>query len=71
MKSNAPVRLAVGVLAVAALAFALAHADRLPGDAGEMIRANITVDRDATALFYTEVTGWNTWTAAATRATVP
>ena len=54
-------RLAVGVLAIAALGFALAQADRLPGAAGEIIRANIETDRDTTALFYTEVDGWDEW----------
>lgn len=51
-------RLAVGVLAIAAIAYGLAQAGRLPGSAGEMLRANIEADRDTTALFYTEVDGW-------------
>ena len=55
------VRLGAGVIALAALAFALAHANRIPGDVGEMIRANIETGRDATALFYTEVNGWDEW----------
>ena len=54
-------RLAVGIIALAALAFGIAQADRLPGAAGELIRANVETDRDATALFYTEVHGWDEW----------
>ena len=54
-------RLAIGVLAIAALGFAVAQADRLPGPAGELIRANVDADRDTTALFYTEVDGWDEW----------
>ena len=61
MNGNGPTRLVIGVLAVVALAYTLAHADRLPGTAGELIRANIDADRDATALFYTEVDGWDEW----------
>ena len=60
-------RLAIGVLAVAALAFGLANASRLPGAAGEMIRANVDADRDTTALFYTEVDGWDEWDGHAKR----
>jgi hypothetical protein len=26
---------------------------------GELLRANIAADRDATALFYTEIEGWS------------
>ena len=59
-------RLAIGVLGIAALGFALAQADRLPGAAGEMIRANVDADRDTTALFYTEVDGWDEWDGHAT-----
>ena len=54
-------RLVAGLLAIAALGFALAQADRLPGAAGEMIRANVDANRDTTALFYTEVDGWDEW----------
>ena len=54
-------RLAVGAIAIAVLGFALAQADRLPGTLGELIRANVEADRDATALFYTEVDGWDRW----------
>ena len=60
-------RLAVGVLAIAALGFAVAQANRLPGLAGELIRANVAADRDATALFYTEVDGWDEWAPPKTR----
>ena len=56
-------RLAVGVLAIAALGFAVSQAGRLPGVWGEAIRANVQADRDATALFYTEVDGWDDWHA--------
>ena len=62
MNGNGPTRLAIGVLAVTALAFGLAHANRLPGSAGELLRANIETNRDATALFFTEVDGWDEWT---------
>ena len=58
-------RLAVGVLAIAALGFAVSQAGRLPGSAGELLRANIETDRDTTALFYTEVDGWDEWPSRA------
>ena len=58
---NGLTRLAVAIIALAALAFGVAQADRLPGAAGELIRANVEADRDATALFYTEVDGWDEW----------
>ncbi len=61
MNGNGPIRLVIWVLAVVAIAYTLAHADRLPGTAGELIRANIDADRDATALFFTEVDGWDEW----------
>ena len=60
-------RLAVGVLAIAALGFALSQAGRLPGSAGELLRANVEANRDATALFYTEVDGWDEWAPPKTR----
>ena len=56
-----PVRLAAGVLALGALALLLSQAGRLPGPAGDSIRGNAAADRDATALFYTEVDGWPAW----------
>ena len=56
-----PARLAAGVLALAALALLLSQAGRLPGPAGDAIRENAAADRDATALFYTEVDGWPAW----------
>ena len=56
-------RLAIGVIAIAALGFALSQAGRLQGSAGGLLRANIDADRDATALFYTEVDGWDDWHA--------
>ena len=59
--NNGLIRLAAGLLAIAALGYAAAPANRLPGPAGELIRANIDADRDATALFYTEVDGWDEW----------
>ncbi len=54
-------RLAIGVLAVALLGFAVSQAGRLPRAVGELVRANIEADRDTTALFYTEVDGWDEW----------
>lgn len=51
-------RLAAGLLALGALALLLSQAARLPGPAGDTIRENAAADRDATALFYTEVDGW-------------
>ena len=68
MRSHGPRRLAVSVVALAALAYMLAHADRLPGHAGEMIWANVETDRDATALFFTEVDGWQDWPATRSEA---
>ena len=59
--NNGLTRLAVAVFALTALAYGLANANRLPGSGGEVIRANIEADRDATALFYTEVDGWDEW----------
>ena len=56
-----PARLAAGVLGLAALALLLSQADRLPGPAGDAIRRNAAADRDAAALFYTEVNGWRSW----------
>ena len=56
-----PVRLAAGVLGLGALALLLSQAARLPGPAGDAIRGNAAADRDATALFYTEVEGWPAW----------
>ena len=56
-----PVRLLVGVAGLGALALLLSQAGRLPGPAGDAIRENTAADRDATALFYTEVDGWPTW----------
>ena len=53
------VRLVLGMLALAALALLLSQAGRLPGPAGDAIRENAAADRDATALFYTEVDGWS------------
>ena len=53
--------LVLGMLALAALALLLSQAGRLPGPAGDAVRRNAAADRDATALFYTEVNGWPTW----------
>jgi len=55
------VRLAVAMLVLGALALLLSQAARLPGAAGDAIRENAAADRDATALFYTEVGGWAGW----------
>ena len=52
------------MLALAALALLLSQAVRLPGPAGDAIRGNAAADRDATALFYTEVDGWPAWGTA-------
>lgn len=60
-----PVRLAAGLLALAALALLLSQAGRLPGPAGDAVRRNAEAGRDAAALFYTEVDGWQSWTAGA------
>ena len=59
--NNGLIRLAIAVFALTALAYGLANANRLPGSSGEVIRANIEAERDATALFYTEVDGWDEW----------
>ena len=53
--------LAAGLLALGALALLLSQAGRLPGPAGDAVRRNAAADRDATALFYTEVDGWSGW----------
>ena len=53
--------LAAGLLALGALALLLSQAGRWPGPAGDAIRENAAADRDATALFYTEVDGWPAW----------
>ncbi len=58
-------RLVIGMLALAALAVLLSQAGRLPGPAGDAIRRNAAADRDATALFYTEVDGWPAWSDSA------
>ncbi len=54
-------RLAAGLLALGALALLLSQSGRLPGPAGDAIRGNEAADRDATALFYSEVDGWPAW----------
>ena len=54
-------RLAIGLLALAVLAFAISRADRLPGVLGDGVRNNVTTDQNATGLFYTEVDGWHDW----------
>ncbi len=54
-------RLALGMLGLGALALLLSQAGRLPGPAGDAIRRNADDDRDATALFYSEVNGWPAW----------
>ncbi len=60
-KRRRPVRLLVGVAGLGALALLISQAARLPGPAGDAIRENAAADRDATALFYTEVNGWSGW----------
>ena len=60
-----PGQLLIGMMAVAALALLLSQAGRLPGPAGDAIRGNAAADRDATALFYTEVDGWPAWSDSA------
>lgn len=65
MTRGRAVRLAAGLLALAALALLLSQAGRLPGPAGEAVRRNAETGRDAAALFYTEVDGWQSWTAGA------
>ena len=54
-------RCVLGMLALAALALLISQAGRLPGPAGDAIRRNVADDRDATALFYSEVDGWLAW----------
>ena len=56
-----PVQLLIGMLWLGALALLFSQAARLPGPVGEAVRGNATADRDATALFYTEVDGWPSW----------
>jgi len=56
-------RLVVGLVVLGALAFGLAQSRRLPGALGETVRGNLAADREATALFYTEVDGWDDWRA--------
>ena len=51
-------RLVLGALAIAALGLAIAQAGRLPGPAGDALRANIETGQDATGVFYTDVEGW-------------
>lgn len=58
-------RFVIGMLGLGALALLLSQAGRLPGPAGDAIRRNAAADRDATALFYTEVDGWPAWSARA------
>ena len=54
-------QLTLAALALATLALALSQAGRLPGPPGKILRANLAADRDATALFYTEVDNWSDW----------
>ena len=51
-------RLVLGALAIAALGLAIAQAGRLPGPAGDALRANIETGHDATGVFYTDVEDW-------------
>jgi hypothetical protein len=62
-RASGPVRLVVGLAVTGALAFGLTQASRLPGALGETVRGNLAADREATALFYTEVDGWDDWRA--------
>lgn len=62
MTRGRSVRLVAGLLATAGLAWLLSQAGRLPGPAGDAVRRNAEADRDATALFHTEVDGWRSWT---------
>ncbi len=62
MTQGRPWRLVTGLLALGALALLLSQAGRLPGPAGDAVRRNADADRDAAALFYTEVDGWPAWT---------
>ena len=63
LRASGSVRLVVGLAVMGALAFGLAQASRLPGALGETVRGNLDADREATALFYTEVDGWDDWLA--------
>jgi hypothetical protein len=63
LRASGPVRLVVGLAVLGALAFGLAQASRLPGALGETVRGNLAADREATALFYTEIDGWDDWLA--------
>ena len=63
LRASGPVRLVVGLAVLGALAVGLAQASQLPGALGEAVRGNLAADRDATALFYTEVDGWDDWLA--------
>ena len=63
-------RLVAGVAVVAAFGWGLTVLSDLPGVPGEVIRANVASGRDATALFYTEVDGWETWAATPPRTTI-
>jgi len=63
LRASGPVRLVLGLVALGALAFGLAQSSRLPGALGDTVRGNLSGDRDATALFYTEVDGWDDWLA--------
>ena len=58
-------RLTIGGLALTVLAVTLSQTGQLPGLVGELLRANVAADRDATALFYTEVEGWSDWPSRA------
>ena len=61
VRSPRHTRFALGVILMGVLALAFSQAGRLPGSLGDTIRSNEDAELDATALFYTEVDGWQTW----------
>ncbi|MEE2635602.1 MAG: M28 family peptidase [Acidobacteriota bacterium] len=61
MTYQRPLGLVIGALAFVATGLALSQTARLPGPIGDVLHANIAADRDTTALFYTEVRGWQRW----------
>ena len=61
VRSPRHTRFALGVILMGVLALAFSQAGRLPGSLGDTIRSNEDAALDATALFYTEVDGWQNW----------
>tara|TARA_Y100000588_G_C13949058_1_gene793459 strand:+ start:406 stop:564 length:159 start_codon:yes stop_codon:yes gene_type:complete len=46
------------MMTIATLGLLLSQGSKLPGRTGALIRSNVDLNLETTALFYTEVDGW-------------